>query len=169
MRVYVPVAKQLLEVEPVLAAIRAAGADPVGVCLVEEDDYWSLLTELWSMADEFTVVEHDVVIEPDTLDRFNACASGWCAQRYAYFVGPYAGLGCMRFRSRLITRNPDALRRVGTMSDPTHPARHWCRLDAWLQQVLSASGETLCIHEGTLEHLGGTVPSHGCVAGLQTE
>lgn len=167
MRVYVPVAKLLPGVEPVFAAIRAAGADPFDVCLVDDTDYWCLLAELWSKGHGFAVVEHDVVIAPDTLDRFDACSNDWCAQRYEYFVGPYAGLGCMRFSAALIARNPDALRRVATMSDPTHPARHWCRLDAWLQQVLSAARETLCIHEGTLEHLGGTVPSHGCVGGLE--
>lgn len=124
--------------------------------------YFDLLSAMWDRAETFAVVEHDIVVNPDTLDELAACPHDWCALPYPYGRwGLHYGLGCVKFGADLIARNPDAMRKVGVMSDANHPRRHWCRLDAFLQGVvLPDAGEVLHKHDTPVGHLG-----HGCAHG----
>lgn len=132
-----------------------------------DEDYWDLLASLWADGDTFAIVEHDVLVEPGTLDELNDCSSQWCGFAVPYFNGPYPGLACAKFGSGLIGMKPNALQEVAAISDPAHPPKHWCRLDAWLQyRVLPATGARRCIHPQILGHVrphdGVPRPSHGC-------
>ena len=110
------------------------------------------------------VVEHDIVVGPDTLAELDACPHDWCAFPYSYINGYHHGLGCTKFSAALIGRNPAAFRQVGTMSDQNHPERHWCRLDGWLDIVLRRNGEAIHSHWPLVEHRTDTAhSSHGCV------
>lgn len=126
--------------------------------------YFDLLSQWWSEGRSFIVVEHDVVVNPDSIDEIEACPHDWCAFPYRYMDRERQyGLGCVKFSADLIARCPDAMMRVGVMSDPTHPKRHWCRIDAWLQGVILPSmGEQLHRHSTPVEHLG-TGCAHGCI------
>lgn len=144
-----------------LAATKAA----VQARYVGDSDraYYDLLCELWAAGDSFILVEHDIAVGPATLHELAWCDNDWCACPFDY--GQYGltyGLGCVKFSAELIARNPTALIKVGVMSDPSHPRRHWCRLDAWLQGVvLPNAGEQMCRHDTPVLHLGAG-NSHGC-------
>ena len=125
--------------------------------------YFDLLSGLWSDQETFCIIEHDVVINYDSLVEFAECPHDWCSFPYEYMGKPTCALGCSRFSTRLIARNRDAMRRVGVMHDPNHPKRHWCRLDANLRVVLELAGEIRHEHTTMVQHL-----SDGCAHGCTT-
>jgi hypothetical protein len=132
-----------------------------------DDAYWSLLAGLWESGESFCIVEHDVIVHPSTFDELADCPQSWCAFPVPYFVGDYAGMACVKFSANLIAACPEALQRVGHMSNASHPPRHWCTLDAWLQVVLQSTGVTRHLHGPALGHYrevaGLPQPTHGCV------
>ena len=151
----------------VRAALDQTGREwePVNVS-GSDDAYWQLLSDLWDARESFAIVEHDVIVRPDTLDLIEACQSPWCSWRIHYGGQAYPGLGCAKFTAEIISRVPNALELVGQMSDATHPPKHWCRLDAWLQYtVLPLHGCRMCVHGPVLDHYrppGVRGSSHGC-------
>ncbi len=153
----------------VVRAIEAGGHTPIPVDVSGDDTaYFALLSRLWrEQTGGFSVVEHDILVRPTSLTELMRCPKPWCAFEFDYLGGPHAGLGCVKFSSELLARQPDAMERVGEMWDDEHPPFHWCRLDLWLQQrVLPQAGEHLHVHRPPLTHLrkkGETVaPAHGC-------
>jgi hypothetical protein len=161
--VIAPYTRQRPEVVKALATRVVEFCDVSG----SDDAYWTLLDRLWGEGETFCVVEHDVIARPDALDQLANCSSSWCAFEVPYVGITYAGLSCAKFSSELIARYPDALNAISELSDKEHPAKHWCRLDSWLQgYVLHPGGEHMCVHGPPLEHVrdedGDSSPSHGC-------
>ena len=133
-----------------------------------DTSYWQLLSRLWTGGESFVIVEQDIVVRPDTLDGFDECPSQWCGAPYPYFVGRYVGLGCMKFSADLLRQHPFVMAQVGQMYDDTHPPKHWCRLDGWLQIVLQMAQVPRCqLHEpvGHRDNGASLLPTHGCVKG----
>jgi hypothetical protein len=154
----------------VVAALDASGFawEPVDVS-GSDRAYYDALYRTWAecaaKGDDLVVVEHDIEIRPTTLSGFARCDDAWCCAPYPYRVSPsgwYGGLGCCRFSAALLARHADAIEAIGERHDSLHPPRHWCRLDAWLKQLLKARGEAPVGHE-SVHHLGDQWPSHGCV------
>ncbi len=144
------------------AALDASGQAYETVRVHGDDGYYALLSGLWAAGEAFAVVEQDIVVGPGTLPDLAACPRDYCVFGYPYLnSGNYYGLGCVRFSAALLARVPDALDQVAFMSDETHGPCHWCRLDAWLQQVLREAGERRCEHLPPVGHLN-RYPSHGC-------
>lgn len=165
MRVVLPFTKIAPGVERALDATKWAWT-PIYVGDAD-DSYWKLLNDLWGARETFCVVEHDVIVRPDTLDELAACRESWCGFPLPYLNGEYAGMGCVRFTDRLISGCPNALDDVARYQNDTHPPKHWCVLDHWLQrQVLPALGAAKHIHQPALMHYrpysGLPQPSHGC-------
>lgn len=135
-------------------------------CFVGGSDraYYDLLSDVWTAGETFCVIEHDIVVHPNTLDVLADCERDWCGCRYQYGPALTSGLGCVKFSAALIARHPDAMERVGEMSDALHPPKHWCRLDLWLNLgVLFDGGEGLRHeHEPPVLHLNSAC-SHGCM------
>lgn len=127
-------------------------------------DYFDLLAELWTAADGFTIVEHDVIPDRSALVSLDECPHDWCACPYPYLYGqPFTGLGCTRFRRDLLLRQPDLMVAVAGMSDEWHPPKHWCRLDAWITNTLYARGERQCEDHPQVAHeMAQRGSSHGC-------
>ena len=137
----------------------------------KDDSYFDLINGLWNDRKTFATVEHDIVIDSDTLSRYEECSSDWCVTPYPYFVsgGYYVGLGCCKISKNMIGRHPLIMQKVYETTDATHPVKgHWCRLDGWLRHFLEESGEKMCIHEPPIRHLGSNWPSHGCVKPPET-
>lgn len=127
--------------------------------------YWELLSGLWSKGQTFAIVEHDIVVQPDSLKELEECPWDWCSFGAPYFRGVYHGLGCIKFGTELIKRHPGALEQVAAYPpDDKHPPKHWCRIDTYLQRALS--GEYHHRHEAVLTHVKDEklLPTHGCVA-----
>jgi hypothetical protein len=128
--------------------------------------YWSLLDEMWRDGQTFCIVEHDVVVGPQTLFDLEACEHDWCSCQVPYVGLITAGLSCAKFSVPLIARHPEALEQIALLEDEKHPPKHWCMLDSWLRVVLE--GEAMHVHEPPLEHLRDEAgywaisPAHGC-------
>lgn len=146
------------------AALRATGAlyetHFVGGA---QDDYCTLLTGLWEAGASFVVVEHDIVVRPDTVSELAECPYGWCSFAYPYLDGLYPGLGCSKFEAQLLAQIPGAMAEVALMSNRDHEPRHWCTIDAWLRIVLQRRLVTQHVHYPPVGHIGGPYPTHDCV------
>lgn len=130
------------------------------------DGYWTLLRDVWAMGSPAIVVEQDIVVNETTLDELRICDFDWCAMPFPYRGEERAyALACSKFSSALMARHPDLLEAVGRYSDELHPARHWCRLDAWIFAELTKRGEIRHDHTRAkpLGHVGPQFPSHGCL------
>ncbi len=130
--------------------------------------YFELLADLWSAREAFIIVEHDVILRPDSLDQLWNCSCAWGGYAVPYVGSHYHGMACVKFTEELIARIPDALVQVAGMDGDDHPAKHWCRLDARLQaHVLPRSGLQRHPHDPPLGHFrpdgASPWPSHGCI------
>lgn len=124
--------------------------------------YFDLLEGLWEAHADFVIVEQDVAVFPTTLRSFVQCKGDWCQAPYQYLGSPvYPGLGCARFRSRLLHSEHELMAAVAKHDYPNHGPRHWCTLDASMQRELWATGRQACIHE-PVRHCSDGRPSHGC-------
>jgi len=138
------------EVVQALAGWDVAFVDVSG----SDEAYWQLLADLWAKGAGFLIIEHDILVRPDSLDELVACHEPWCSFQVPYVGRVYAGLSCAKFSAGLIARYPDALDRIAELEDERHPPKHWCRLDSHLQShVLNPGGETMHVHGPPLGHL----------------
>ena len=166
--VVMPYTRLRPEVVEALAGWDVAFVDVSG----SDDAYWQLLANLWSEGRSFLIVEHDVVVRPDTLGELEQCHHPWCSFQVPYVGKLYAGLSCAKFSAALIARYPDALNRIAELEDEDHPPKFWCRLDSHLQShVLNPGGEEMHVHGPPLGHIRDDSspatpwaigPAHGC-------
>jgi len=150
-----------------LAAIRRSGHIACVAKVGGSDTaYWELLNTLWNLGEDFTLVEQDIVVGPDTLTGFEQCPNNWCCAPYPYLGSDkYAGNGCTRIRAQLIRECPQAMSFVGQFDYAGHGPKHWCTLDAAMQTVLQQRYlQRRCLLHEPVGHLHDE-PSHGCVPG----
>lgn len=166
MRVIVPYTKLIGRVTN---ALDASGYEWEAVNVSESyQRYWYLVRELWAAGEDFTLIEHDVVVDPEvTLQGFESCPMDWCSCPYPYQMMPsgyYFGMGCTRYRAALLKRQPCPLVYDPEWKgwDKLHKPRHWCRIDSLMKESLYNSGEQIHPHD-MVEHLGDGWPKHGCV------
>jgi len=130
--------------------------------IVGADGYWAFFAALWADPQDVIIVEHDIVPSTRALLDLMQCPQSWCTQPYPYFVGMYHGLGCVKFSADLMRATPHLWDQVAAMSDPTHPPKHWCRLDAWSTMMLARAGFAKHAHNIEVGHQHSGAPSHGC-------
>jgi hypothetical protein len=142
-RVVVPATPDGLHPSTLPAILRSGWAAHVEPMTYTEA-YYDLLCKLWADKIDFAIVEHDVEVNPETLDRFAECDHLWCAHSYevyagdvsAAYGGPFA-LGCVRFRAELMERFPDVVVEAGKMDiHPVHPPRSYGVMDSTLTHQL---------------------------------
>lgn len=132
---------------PYLEAIEALyrAAPEAEMVNVSEDPYayWALVSRLWHTGDPFVLVEHDIVLRPDTIERLSDCVHQWCAFTYLQAPGePVSGLGCVKF----IPTVP--LHLEAGWGDPI-----WQNVDATVAGLLHAAGWRVHEHKPPLRHL----------------
>lgn len=143
MRVVVPATPDGLHPRVVPAILGSGWAVQVEPMTYVEA-YYDLLAKLWSECVDFAIVEHDIEIGPEVLNRFAECDRLWCAHSYEVYAGDVAtayggpfALGCVRFRSELMARFPDAVVKAGEMDiHPVHPQRSYAVMDSTLTHWL---------------------------------
>ena len=129
---------------------------PVLLCDLDAADttaYYHLLAKLWTEADDFLIVEHDVVPPSGAFDEFTYCDGLVCS--HPYVCGsrdPVIALGCTRFRKELMVEHPTVFERVGEL-EPDMPKRHWKRLDTRLYWVLGELTVQAHRHDPPAQHL----------------
>jgi hypothetical protein len=155
--IYLPYTK----LDPLVTdALDATGRPYTPVYVGGSDDaYWKLLSRLWVSLEDFTLVEHTVIVHPTIFDELDACDQGWCGYPHVSRGHKIYGLGCIRFRGWFTDLQPNALREVAMCSDKQHKRKHWCTIDMYLQGICLAGRK--CMHETLLgkTYDGG---GHGC-------
>jgi hypothetical protein len=142
--------------------------------ITDDEGYFWALNEAWTpteehMVEPFIVVEHDIIVRPETLRELRDCPEDWCAAPYPYLDKPEAwGMGCVKFTDRLIVRNYQIFEQIGKVSDERHPPRHWCWMDLLIWTALTERGEHRHDHPGPplghLGHPGKGSSAHGCAS-----
>lgn len=129
-----------------------------------EEGYFNYFVEHWQNPSYTLInVEHDIRPSQAALYDLADCPEPWCAQPYAYFGGGniHYGLGCAKITGAFRAETADLWDIVATMCDGSHPPKHWCRLDAWMMQVLHEKGYHVHKHDIMVKHTN-TVVTHGC-------
>jgi hypothetical protein len=158
MRVVVPFTHVSDETVKALRGFRAHYEDVSG----SDTAYFDLLADLWADAQDFVIVEQDIVPTVGTLPSFVRCSSIWCSAGYKYLGSKtYLGLGCTRFRRELMLAHPDLMDAVALHKYEGHCLRHWCILDASMQRELWARRRHACADHALVGHLHDT-PTHKC-------
>lgn len=153
------------------AALAASVFSPTYVDVTGSDHaYADLLRDLWSQEETFCLIEHDVVVNPDTLDSLADCECGYCAVPYPliFYVAP--ALGCTKFSTAFIRRFPDAMERVMRIptqieTDPGVVAvgapGHWKQLDLILIRTILVGryGQQPHVHLPPVQNLSRGVKS----------
>lgn len=131
----------------------------------EHGAYWELFRSLWARSEDLILIEHDVEIGPDTIERFDCCEAPWCTSPYWWERRPgyaqpshtcWAGLGCVRFRAALMRRVPElgdqALLQECHPEAPDPPYEYqW--VDGLQGGILTLDHElTPCQHEWVAHH-----------------
>ena len=114
-----------------------------------DDAYFDFLQQWWTSQErEIVTVEHDIVPQRELIEEMLNCERAWCSAIYQWEGGAtLQGLGLCKFSLSIRRAVPDLFDRIADKSDDTHPPKHWCRLDAWIQRELErSSGETVCVH-----------------------
>lgn len=114
--------------------------------------YWDLLAELWKLPGDLVVVEQDIGLRAGVIEGFDACRRPWCGHPYRVGSELVVALGCTRFTAELKAAQPDLLERVGQISEPGMPAKHWRRLDVRLADQLRRRGYRVHEHEPAVAH-----------------
>lgn len=143
----------------------------------DDEAYWRLVKSLWQKYRDFIVVEQDILIVPGiTLESFSTCPVSLCVSNYRYqnanadlyggkaSPGWLGGLGCCRFRRRVMRHIPNAIDHAGMLERAymgNHPPRHWCALDGAIKDELWMWGVYPCGDHPVSQHLHNET-SHGC-------
>lgn len=115
--------------------------------------YHELLEHHWRAGADFTVIEHDIVINETVMPGFEACPHVWCVHLYELASGFVPGvLGCVRFRSELLLAEADAMTLAGESDSSGVVARAWYRIDVRLDKILRDRDYRPHIHPGRVEH-----------------
>lgn len=102
------------------------------------DGYLEFMRERWKHGATFTLVEHDVVVQPGQLIQFHSCLSEWCC--FPELAGS-PSLSLVRFRREFIWANRDIWAEQWTL--PVGQGPSWTYLDSHL--VAHADREP-CLH-----------------------
>lgn len=114
-------------------------------------DYWRVLCDWWKGAD-LAIIEHDVRARPDIFDTFENCPEPWCYFRYSNHTPEnasawhYGNMGCVRFRSSVISAAPTA---VTTLEERW---RDWHHMSTGLGIALRHAGFEPHMHEPPVDH-----------------
>ena len=130
-----------------------------------DDTYWKMWKAVWT-PDLGGVLNIEQDIDGGVNRELPDCPHDWCAKPYPYLDRERQfGLGYVKFSAALISRHPDLWDVIGRWSNPQHPPRHWCTLDAFSYAYLTSHGEqrheahTSVLHAG---HPGAKSSAHGC-------
>lgn len=143
------------------------------------DAYWRLLCGLWAAQQGFLLIEHDMEIHERVYVAMLHCPQPWCAFPYPCvhpkYVAPtddrltYTALGCTRFRTSLLMKEPDLMATLGlapgTPSHMVEMAHNWRGLDAHVISELMRRGYQVHTHWPEVVHHHDYPP--GCACGQQ--
>lgn len=101
-----------------------------------EYGYGRLLRRLWREAEDFLIVEHDIVPSSAQLHEMALCPHPYCAAPYRWGQAVGVALGFTRFRSVFLRTYPDAAEIACRIPSNFGAAGHYRQLDVWLQAAV---------------------------------
>lgn len=117
--------------------------------------YWREIRTRWQGTGDLVIVEHDIVIGPDTISSLEGCDRDWCSFSYDIFGCKVltSSLGCTRF-SAALQRAVSLDEVAASFADCPHCEGKgcWWHLDNYLAAFLLGRGFEPHVH-GTVEHL----------------
>lgn len=118
--------------------------------------YFDLLESWWtSTVLEMVTLEHDIIPKPQLLREILDCPRAWCAAMYPFEEHWLFGLGLAKFSLPVRQAMPGLFDEIAQNGGGAHPPRHWCSIDAHMQNMLNrSSGHTACVHnnQALIEH-----------------
>lgn len=159
MRVIVPYATdtrtgQLGPYPETRAALEAQGIEAEYVYTGKSpEDYHELLSGLWREGTGWINIEQDIVPWPGAIAELEACPEELCAFPYELSTGWGAWLGCTKFSTELIAREPGLFHGMAALPFDGTPKRYWGRLDTRMYEVLERAGRIRHLHWPAVEHL----------------
>ena len=114
-----------------------------------DDAYFELLRSWWVSTEEDVVtLEHDIEPRPELIQELLDCHRPWCAALYDFEQRHLYGLGLTKFNRRIRAAVPDLFEQIALLENDKHPRKHWCTLDAHMQNTLKMqSGDGVCLHD----------------------
>lgn len=133
-------------------ALAQDGVDAEFRHMTDEESYFRLLSELWSGAESFITVEHDIVVWPGAIQQLADCPHEWCTVPYYCSVGWIEdGLGCTKFSSSLIGKIPEMFTAFPGCCAHT---KNYCGLDRLIaHQLTDARGFRPHVHSPGVANL----------------
>lgn len=109
---------------PTFEALDGWAVTPVK--MTADDSYLEFFRTRWKEGRAFTVVEHDVVVQPGQLERLESCTHQWCC---CPEDGLRATFSIVRFRAGFIRDNARVWDNPHRAGQPS-----WTYLDTWLYE-----------------------------------
>jgi hypothetical protein len=128
----------------VRAALEGEDATYVDVSDDESRYFW-LLQALWYRNEGVLLIEHDIVVNSDTIASLRACSEDWCGAPYQVGVNIDSWLGCTKFSAALMNRHRDVFDRMERTD--------WRSIDGQLLPYLRLNGERCHTHWPAVQHL----------------
>ena len=135
-------------------------------CSGDVEAYFRALCALWAAAEDFLIVEHDMVPTLEAVQAMDGCPKWWCVNPYGcneWGTLVEVAFGFTRFRRQLMEAEPDAMEATVEISDvgaglivsggQRWPARHFQGLDCRFDRVLGGRGYRQHAHDPPIEHL----------------
>ena len=129
-------------------ALEALASDEFEIALTntsgDEFTYWRALSRWWGF-DDLIIIEHDIVVNPDTIESLYVCNEDWCVYTYPIWDNGWhtditAALGCTKFSVNLQEQFPSL--------EPPVP---WHHIE-WITKPFWDAGVRPHVH-GTVQHL----------------
>jgi hypothetical protein len=122
------------------------GEDAIFVDVSDDKSrYFWLLEALWYRNEGSIIVEHDIVVNPDTIASLRDCTEDWCGAPYQVGANIGSWLGCTKFSPALMNRHRDVFDKMESTD--------WNSLDGQLLPFLRLHGEHLHKHWPAVTHL----------------
>lgn len=139
--------------------------EDVGPPGIQHTNYHRILSDTWKQCArggvDLMTVEHDNVIHGYVFEHFEECANAYCAFVYWQGASFGYGLGCTRWRARLIKAHPDLIDAAGIrwhqFPDGIPIDNSHLRLDTRIRdeardRLLFTDGHP-CLHDPPVGHL----------------
>lgn len=157
-KIFAPYTKQIPEVIEAMNAYK--GKRWIDHINVGKDDtsYWHELigqvTDCIKNKCDLVIIEHDIVINKDTLQSFDDCQNIWCGSPYQLQTLKDTALGCTRLRYSLLVKYPNLVYDAGKIPlNGRFPEGHWKRLDSRIKMQMQRLEISECINHREVKHL----------------
>ncbi len=110
-------------------ALRAEGAWFYPLDPEDGRAYGKVLVHEWTKAEDFLIVEQDMLPTKADIQLMRDCPEQYCAAVYAWTTDIGPSLGFTRFRREFMLRYPDAMREANERAE-------WYQLDVVLQRAI---------------------------------